>query len=147
MATSWTDLTLYTGAEALAGLSALFDGLDVTVEADYNFQVDTKRDFERFIKEMYYGTGKLTSTATDDFDIEEIENGSILNATALDYNNILVAFEYLTDLDDPSDKFGSYYANRYKRVKEQMNMDFKQLTFALPEGVNQLTVRSTQIVF
>lgn len=139
MATNWTDLTLFTGSEALAGLPRLFDGLDTTLEASYNFQVDAKRDFERMIKSKWIGVGKLTSSTSDDFDIEEINNGSILNDSAILYNNLLVAREYMTDLDDPSDKYGSYYASNKKWIDVQIEQDLSLLQFDEPDGVNQLT--------
>ncbi len=145
MATNWTDLTLFTGAEALSGLPRLFDGLDTTLEADYNFQVDVKRDFERMIKSKWIGVGKLTSSTTDDFDIEKINNGSTLNDSAILYNNLLVAREYMTDLDDPNDKYGSYYASNKKWIDEQIAQDFNLLQFDDPEGVNQLTPKFTRL--
>lgn len=152
MATNWTDLTLFTSGEVTSSLPAFFQGVvDAGGKTDY--QVETKRDFERLIKDMYYGTGKLTSTSTDDFDIEQIDNTDdlatdILKASALEYNYLLIARFNMTNIEDASDQYGSYYTgNKEQWVMDQVTMDLKQLTFLEPEGVNELTPRSTPIVF
>lgn len=138
MATNWTDLTLFSSAEALTSLPLLFDGLD-TATQKYDFQVEVKRDFERIIKDVWNGVGRLTASTTDDFDIEQISNGSILKDTALKYNYVLLAKYYMTNAEDVNDHYGSYYTAMLKSVKVDMEADIKQLKFALPTGINQLS--------
>lgn len=141
MATNWTDLTLFEAGDIV--LPALFSALPTG--AVTNYEVNVKRDFERFIKSKFVGVGKLTTTTTDDFDIEQIENGTILKESALLYNNLLIARQHMTDIEDPSDKYGNYYSGNIKWIEAQIDMDINLLTFALPEGVNQLTSMYTRI--
>ena len=148
MATNWTDLTLFTSGEVTTNLPAFFVGLEPTDKTDY--QVETKRDFERLINDIHYGVGKLTSTTVDDFDIEEIINTSslavdIMKSAALQYNYLLIARFNMTNIEDVTDNYGSYYTGNKKWVMKQVEMDLKRLTFSEPEGINQLTPAYTRI--
>ena len=139
MATNWTDLTLFTSGEALTSLPRVFDGLDTDNEK-YDFQTEVKRDMERIINDVWSGVGRLTETTSDDFDIEEINNGSILKDTALEYNYVLLAKYYMTNAEDVSDQYGSYYTGLREVVSKKMEMDIKQLKFDEPDGINQLDI-------
>lgn len=141
MATNWTDLTLFTAGDI--NLPALFNGLDVSDTT--NFEPQVKRDFERIIKDIWYGVGKQTLSTVDDFDIEQIENGSILKDTALLWNNLWIARHNMTDINDLDDKYGSYYLNNQEWIEKQLQMDVKQLKFAEPDGINQLIPFTTEI--
>lgn len=142
MATNWTGLTLFEAGDI--ELPALFGGLPSAY--DTNLQSKVKRDFERRIKSKFIGVGKLTLTTTDNFDIEEVSNGSILKESALLWNNLLIARDNMTDIDDRDDKYGSYYANNKKWIDEQIEQDLNLLQFNEPSGVNQLFKRYTGLV-
>lgn len=141
MATNWADLTLFTDGDI--NLPSLFGGLKDSDQDNYEPQV--KRDFERIIKDVWYGVGKQTASTADDFDIEQIENGSILKETALLWNNLWIARHNMTDINDPDDKYGSYYLNNQEWIEKQLQMDIKQLKFAEPDGINQLIPFTTEI--
>ncbi len=143
MATNWTDLILFTQVEATANRPTFFAGLPSTSKDDY--QVETKRDIERMINDVFLSVGRSTTTNDDNFDIEEIENGSILHESALQYNYLLIARFNMTNIEDVDDKYGSYYTGNKKWIMEQLNKDVKQLTFANPEGVNQLSTKYTRL--
>lgn len=139
MATNWTDLVLFTVGDIV--LPSMLGSLDPAVVTNYHDAV--KRDFERIIINKWIDSGKLTAKTTDDFDIEEIENGDILHDTALRYNYVLIAENEATNLSDLSDVFASFYDRQLENTKERMKMDAGQLTFASPEGINELSPQFT----
>ncbi len=141
MATNWTDLTLFIAGDIT--LPALFNGLETSDVT--NYEPEVKRDFERIIKSKWIGVGKNTSATTDDFDIEQIENGEILHESALLWNNLLIARQNMTDIEDSTDKYGNYYSGNLTWIENQLEMDCNLLTFAEPEGVNQLSPKFTRI--
>lgn len=142
-ATNWTDLTLFTSGEVATNLPPFFKGLPSSAKTDY--QVETKRDIERMINDVFLSVGRSTTAIDDNFNIEEIENGTILHESALQYNYLLIARFNMTNIEDVEDKYGSYYTGNKKWVMEQLNKDVKQLTFASPEGVNQLSTKYTRL--
>lgn len=141
MATGWTDLTLFVAGDIV--LPALFSGLPSAGKT--NYQVEVKRDFERIIKDVWYGVGRQSQSTSDDFNIEQIQNGSVLKETALLWNNLWIARQNMTDIADPDDKYGSYYVNNKDWIEKQLQMDVKQLQFAEPSGINQLIPFVTEI--
>ena len=141
MASNWTDLTLFTAGDI--SIPPLFSGLPDSY--DTNKHDIVKRKIERIIKSKFLGVGKLTATSTDNFDIEQIENGEILKESALKFNLLEIADENMTDIEDPSDKYGNFYSGRKKEYENQLAMDVNQLTWLEPEGINQLTSRSANI--
>lgn len=142
MATSWTDLQLFHAGEL--ELPPIFSTVD-TEDAKVFYHDEVKRDFKRIINATFRGVGKLTSSTTDDFDIEEIENGSILKDTALEWNYLLIARNYATNLSNPNDMYAAYYQERKKDVEMDLQNDIASLTFADPDGVNQLAPSYTKI--
>ena len=149
MATNWTDLILFTAGEVTTNLPAFFEGV-VSAGGKTDYQVETKRDIERMINDKYYGVGKLTTTATDDFDIEQINDDSdlavnILKDSALQYNYLLIARFNMTNIEDVNDQYGSYYTGNKKWILAQLDADVKQLTFAEPDGMNQLMANFTRL--
>ena len=142
MATSWTDLTLFRAGDL--ELPPIFDTVDAEDKKIF-WHDEVKRDFKRIINSTFRGVGKLTSSTTDDFDIEQIENGSILKDTALEWNYLLIARYYATNLSNPSDEYAAYYQERKKDVEMDLQHDISLLTFAEPDGINQLEESYTRI--